>query len=88
MRHARPDALDRLEALLAELRTFEALVEKRRGVFYRGSKAFVHFHEGPTGLYADVRVGADFERFSVNSPEQRQALIGDVGRSLAPRVAK
>ena len=35
----------------------------RRGVFYRRSHAFLHFHEDPTGLHADVRFDEDFERY-------------------------
>ncbi|HEX7168087.1 MAG TPA: hypothetical protein VF230_14005 [Acidimicrobiales bacterium] len=51
------------------------LVEKKRGVFYRRSKAFLHFHEDPTGLHADVRLGDDFERFRVESETERADLL-------------
>jgi hypothetical protein len=44
LRHATPAALDRVEGLLAALRGLEALREKKRGTFYRGSGAFLHFH--------------------------------------------
>jgi hypothetical protein len=75
MRHATADALDQLEPLLAELRTLPGLVEKKRGVFYRRSRAFLHFHEDPSGLYADIRVAEDFERMRVQTrAEQRQLL--------------
>ena len=65
MRHARSDALDQLEPFLEELRRVPGLVEKRRGVFYRRSSAFLHIHEDASGLHADVRVAGDFERFRV-----------------------
>ncbi len=57
MKHAGPAALDRLELLLVQIRTLPGLVEKSRGVFYRKGKAFLHFHEDPAGLFADVRFG-------------------------------
>jgi hypothetical protein len=75
MKHATPEALARLEPLLAALRELPTLQEKSRGVFYRGSRAFIHLHEDPLGLFADVRVGTDFERVRVTTvKEQRQLL--------------
>jgi hypothetical protein len=56
VRHARSDALDQLEPFLEALRRMPGLVEKRRGVFYRRSRAFLHFHEDASGLHADVRL--------------------------------
>ena len=76
MRHARPEALDQLEPLLARVRAITGLKEKSRGVFYRGAKAFLHFHEDPAGLFADIRTadGRDFERFQVDAAEAREVL--------------
>ena len=31
------------------------MVEKKRGVFYFKSRAFLHFHEDPKGMFADIR---------------------------------
>jgi hypothetical protein len=78
VRHARAAALDELEPLLQQLRPLPGLVEKTRGVFYRQSKAFLHFHEDPTGLYADVRFGDDFERLRVQTPEEREVLLEQI----------
>jgi hypothetical protein len=75
MKHAGQGALDQLEPLLQELRATAGVVEKKPGVFYRKSKALLHFHEDPSGLYADVRVGAAFERRRVETPEERAALL-------------
>jgi hypothetical protein len=76
VRHARADALDALEPLLAQLREVETLREKSRGVFYRGSRAWLHFHEDPAGLFADLRVGERFERFPVNTGTERKRVLG------------
>lgn len=67
MRHARAAALDQLEPLLEQIRSIDGLNERSRGVFYVKSKAFLHFHEDPAGLFADLRTadGSDFDRFHV-----------------------
>ncbi len=83
MRHARDDALDRLEPLLAELRTVDGLTERSRGVFYRRSQAFLHFHEDPAGLFADVRFEDDFERLDITGTAEQQALMARIRAALA-----
>jgi hypothetical protein len=75
MKHAGPEALDALEPLLDGLRSVPGLVERKRGVFYRGSRAFLHFHEDPSGLHADVRLEEAFERRRVETGEEQAALI-------------
>ena len=67
MKHAGEAALDQLEPLLARVRALPGLIEKKRGVFYRKSRAFLHFHEDPKGLFGDVRAAddKDFDRFDV-----------------------
>ena len=82
MRHATEAALDELEPLLSALRQLNELVEKKRGVFYRQSKAFLHFHEDPSGLHADVRLATDFERFRVQSVKEQGDLLKRVKRYL------
>jgi hypothetical protein len=84
VRHATPPALDRLEPLLRELRALEGLREKARGTFYRGSRAFLHFHEDPAGLFADVRLDpeADFERQRVSTRAEQRALAARIRRAL------
>ena len=86
MKHAGPRALDVLEPLLGELRKLEGLTEKSRGVFYRRGKAWLHFHEDPKGLYADLRPseGADFERLKVDDDAARAELVARARAALAP----
>jgi hypothetical protein len=84
MKHAGDAALDRLEPLLTSLRAMPALREKSRGTFYRGSRAFVHFHEDPDGLFADVRFGDDFERVAVTSAAQQRSLVRRIRQMLRP----
>jgi len=85
MKHASPGALDALEPLLAELRALPGLTETSRGVFYRKSRAFLHFHEDPKGLFADVRdaEGRDFDRIDVTADAGRRTLIAAARERLA-----
>ena len=79
MRHATSDDLEVIAPLLAELRTLGGLVERSPGTFYRRSRAFLHFHADPAGLFADVRLeGDEFERVPVNSLRAQQALLRQV----------
>jgi hypothetical protein len=87
VRHATEAALDELEPFLDRLRTLPGLVERKRGVFYVRSKAFLHFHEDPAGLHADVRLGDDFQRFRVQTTDERDALLERI-RGWKPPVVR
>ena len=82
MRHARDDDLDQLEPLLTGLRELPALREKKRGNFYRGSRAFLHFHADPAGLFADVRFHEEFERVRVTTRKEQRDLLARVEATL------
>jgi hypothetical protein len=77
VKHAGPAALNALEPLLARIRAAGVLKEKSRGVFYLKSRAFLHFHEDPEGLFADVRnpAGTDFDRYKVDEAEGAEAVM-------------
>ena len=84
MKHAGLVALSELEALLAKLRGLPGLVEKKPGIFYLKAKAYLHFHEDPAGLFADVRLdGLTFERFAVNTKQEQEALYELVAKHRA-----
>jgi len=78
MRHAADTALDGLEDLLAAIREQPGLIEKKRGVFYRKSRAFLHFHEDPAGLFADVRPGNTWLRMPVNTARECRVLLREI----------
>lgn len=77
MRHARDQDLDRVEDLLVQLRTLPGLVEKKRGVFYRRSRAFLHFHDDPKGMFADI-----------SDPEERIDVTGAAGQAALMAAAR
>jgi hypothetical protein len=69
--------------LIGALRETPGLREKKRGTFYRGSKAFLHFHEDPAGLFADVRLDDDFERVEVSQASEQKRLLRRIRRVLS-----
>ena len=85
MKHADAATLATLSDLIENLRKRSALVEKQLGVFYTKSRAFLHFHQDPTGLFADLRDGSDWRRFPVNKPDECAMLLAAVDRVLARR---
>jgi hypothetical protein len=82
VRHARPEDLDRLGTLLPTLRGLPALRERKPGSFYRGGRAFLHFHEDAGDLYADVRLGTEWERAKVTSQAEQAELLARVTAAL------
>ncbi|MBI3677147.1 MAG: hypothetical protein HY243_11100 [Proteobacteria bacterium] len=88
MKHAGSAALDRLEPLLEKLRAHAALKEKSRGAFYRGGKAFLHFHEHGEEFFADVRLRDDFERFCATSAADRSTLLKKIAAALGDGAKK
>jgi hypothetical protein len=83
MRHATTTTLDTIEDLLERIRAHPELRERKRGAFYRKSVGFLHFHEDPAGLFADVKTGATgFERFKVDTDEERNAMLSAVEAAL------
>ena len=82
MRHARQEDLDRLEALLAELRGLPQLRERKRGYFSRGSRAFLHFHEDAGDLYVDVKIDSKFQRMKVTSGSEQADFFSRVRQAV------
>ena len=82
MRHATEEDLDKVEALLVELRKVPQLRERKRGSFSRGSRAFLHFHEEAGDLYVDVRLDSAFSRARASSSQEQADLLSRVRRAL------
>lgn len=81
MAHASSEALDKLEGLLEKIRALGIATEMKRGIFYRGGTAFLHFHEFPDGLAADLKQGGDFVRFPVDTKAQQAKLVAALRRT-------
>jgi hypothetical protein len=82
VKHAGPEALDALADLVAAVRA-RGLKEPRPGIFYRKGKAWLHFHEDKAGLFADIRLDAEWERFRVSDTAEQANLLRLIDRRLA-----
>jgi hypothetical protein len=76
MKHAGAASLDQLEPLLQRIRACGGLREKSRGIFYLKSRAYLHFHEDPAGIFVDVRAadGKDFDRLKLDADVEAELL--------------
>ena len=83
MRHISPERLQDLDPLLARLRALDGLNERKPGVFYRRSNAFLHFHEHGDDVYADVKLdGREFSRLRVSTATEQRRLVTQVRGAL------
>lgn len=82
MRHAGPATLARIEPLLRELRARPALRERRPGNFELKSRAFLHFHDDPSGVFADVRLAEEFVRLPVTTRAEQSELLDRIDDCL------
>jgi hypothetical protein len=86
MRHAGKETLDQLEPLLEHVRRVPRMIERTPGCFYLGSKAYLHFHEDPLGIFADVKLnGEKFERLRVSTKAERTRFLTLFNRNLKLR---
>jgi hypothetical protein len=88
VRHATQEDLDRVEALLVELRKLPRLRERKRGYFSRGSRAFLHFHEDAGDLYVDVKIDSAFQRVRVTSRNEQADLLSRLRKALQPASSR
>lgn len=82
MRHARETALDTIEDLLEEIRGHQSLTERKRGAFYKKSAGFVHFHEDPAGMFADLKVAGEWKRFRVTTRAEQRRFLSMLSSAL------
>ena len=88
MKHAGPAALETLAPLLEKLRKRAAMREKKPGIFYLRSSAFLHFHEDPAGFFADAKIGTDFLRMRVSTRAEQKALLAAIDHFLNASEAR
>ncbi len=83
MKHAGAATLELLGALLAEVRKRPLLQEKSPGSFYVKSKGYLHFHEDPAGIFADVKLDfVEFTRMRATTTKEQKALLAKIDKSL------
>ncbi|HEY6332320.1 MAG TPA: hypothetical protein VI756_23550 [Blastocatellia bacterium] len=84
MKHAGQESLDALGDLLLKIRACSVLTERKRGTFYKKASAFLHFHEDPEGVFADLKTGREWERYRVSTKAEQSAFLKMVFRALDP----
>ncbi|MEO2169615.1 MAG: hypothetical protein ABGY42_16150 [bacterium] len=72
-----------ISPLLGSLRANAALVESKSGKFLLGGRDFLHFHEEPGGIVADVKLSGGYVRLPVNTPSEQAELLDRIGRKLS-----
>jgi hypothetical protein len=88
MKHADAATLERMGSLLTEIRKRPKLRENSPGNFYVKSKAYLHFHEDPAGIFADVKLDfVEFTRMRATTLKERKALLAKIDKSLAALTA-
>ena len=89
MKHASSETLQSLLPLLEQLRNLSGLTERKPGIFYRKSAAFLHFHEDPQGIFADVKLdGRNFTRIDVSQRVGQVRLMEAVKLALQPAPSR
>jgi hypothetical protein len=83
MKHATVEDLIPIAGLLEKLRREKRIKERKSGIFYRRGKAFLHFHEDPRGLFADLRGPEDWERLAVNDRRGQALLLARMSQLLS-----
>jgi hypothetical protein len=83
MKHAGSNTLATLEPLLRKIREQASLTERTPGSFYRKSIAYLHFHEDPSGIYADVKLNlVEFTRLRATTSKEQALLLSLIAKSL------
>jgi len=80
--HCPPELLDDLVGLVAEVRTWAGVIEKKPGVFYVRGQPFLHFHLLEGGLRrADVKGRTGWVQLDLPRPisaTRRRALLREL----------
>jgi hypothetical protein len=74
---------DCIEPLLAVLREYSALKEIRPTAFHLKGKDFIHFHEEPKGIFADVRLSKGRVRMPVSTQQEQAELLERIEETLS-----
>jgi hypothetical protein len=84
VKHAGAATLSLLGDLLTDVRKRPLLREKSPGSFYVKSKGYLHFHEDPAGIFADVKLDfVEFTRMRATTAKEQKALLAKIDTSLA-----
>jgi len=78
-----PEAtLGRVGNLLEALRRETVLAETAHGIFHHRGRAFLHFHQDPAGIFADLKIAETWVRLAANTKFEQQHLLKRVRDAL------
>jgi hypothetical protein len=75
--------LNCIALLLNVLRAHPALDEVRPAAFHFNGRDFIHFHEEPEGIFADVRLAKGRVRMPVSTRFEQAELLESIERKLS-----
>lgn len=75
--------LEILAPLLEVLRAYSVLNEVRPTAFHLDGRDFIHFHEEPEGLFADVRLSRGRVRLPVSTQAEQAELLERIEEKLS-----
>jgi hypothetical protein len=78
----RDSTLEILAPLLKVLRGHPTLHEIRPATFHLKGRNFVHFHEEPEGVFADVLLAKGRVHMPVSSPTEQAELLQRIDQTL------
>lgn len=80
--------LETLASLLGVLRAYPVLNEVRPTAFHLDGRDFIHFHEEPEGLFADVRLSKGRVRLPVSTQAEQAELLERIEEKLSSRESR
>ena len=78
----RQETIEALSILLNFLRSYEILNEVKPTNFHLNGKGFIHFHDEPDGLWADIFLSKGRLRMPANTASEQADVIGTIEPTL------
>ena len=78
----RQETIEALYILLNFLRSFEILNEVKPTNFHLNGKGFIHFHDEPDGLKADIFLSKGVIRMPANTASEQADVFGNIEPTL------
>ena len=78
----RQETIEALSILLNFLRSNEILNEVKPTNFHLNGKGFIHFHDEPDGLWADIFLSKERLRMPANTASEQADVIGTIEPAL------
>ncbi|MBC7474564.1 MAG: hypothetical protein H7263_09760 [Candidatus Sericytochromatia bacterium] len=78
MKHAQENILDKFVIKINKIRDLTDLKEKKKGIFYKKSSAFLHFHQDNNLLFVDLKIEKKLVRFKTEENREWALLLKQI----------